>query len=285
MLARRHAAAFLPALALALLAACSSGSNPPAASPAATPEAAASSTRAPEAAPAPASTPAATSTGESTEVAAASAGQSALERAAPLPTAGSLPAGRWVAGKHYRPLSPAQPTNVAPGKVEVVEVFWYGCPHCYALDPFLESWRKSAPSYVEFVRLPVMWQTAHKQHARIYYTLQALNAVDRLHGKVFSEVNQKHNPLIAETEEGSLKLQQAFAKANGISEKDYADAFNSFSVQTKLKQAEDLTLRYRVEGVPLIVINGKYVSDVGMAEGQANLISLINDLAAAEKRL
>lgn len=283
MNALRLRAAGTSALVLATLVACSSQTESPAAPTAAAPEApAASSTRAPD-------TPAAvaaTSAGESSDIAAAgSAGQSALERAAPLPAAVSLPAGRWIAGKHYRPLSPAQPTNVAPGKVEVVEVFWYGCSHCYALDPFLDSWRKSAAAYIEFVRLPVMWQTAHKQHARLYYTLQALGAHDRLNGQVFSELHQKKNPLIAESEAGSLKLQQAFAKANGISEKDYADAFNSFSVQTKLKQAEDLTLRYRVEGVPLIVINGKYVTDVGMAEGQANLVSLINDLAAAEKRL
>ena len=91
-------------------------------------------------------------------------------------------------------------------------------------------------------------------------------------------------PLVGGNDAETLKAQQAFATANGISATDFANAFNSFTVQSKLQQAEELTTRYKVEGVPLVVINGKYVSDVGMAGGQANLISLINDLAAAEKR-
>ena len=75
--------------------------------------------------------------------------ESKIERVSPLPAAGQLPAGKWVAGVNYRPIVPAQPTDAAPGKVEVVEVFWYGCPHCYALDPYIESWRKTKPAYIE----------------------------------------------------------------------------------------------------------------------------------------
>jgi thiol:disulfide interchange protein DsbA len=163
-------------------------------------------------------------------------------------------------------------------------VFWYGCPHCYALEPFLDSWRKNLPPNVEFVRLPVMWSSTHRAHAHLYYTLQALGKLEALHSKVFNEIQVNKNPLAGADDAETLKVQVAFAKANGISEADYTNTFNSFSVKTRLAQADDLTMRYRVEGVPLVVINGKYVSDVGMAGGQANLISLINDLAAAEKR-
>src|SRR5215468_1216902 len=100
--------------------------------------------------------------------------ESKLEKASPLPAAGQLPAGKWQAGVNYRPLVPAQPTEAPPGKVEVVEVFWYGCPHCYALDPYIESWRKTKPSWIEFHRVPVTWQPVHQSHARLFYTLEAL---------------------------------------------------------------------------------------------------------------
>jgi thiol:disulfide interchange protein DsbA len=209
--------------------------------------------------------------------------EAALERIAALPAEGQLPTGKWVAGKNYQPLVPAQPTNVAPGKVEVVEVFWYGCPHCFALDPYLESWRKNKPSYVEFTRVPVMWGAVHRAHARLFYTLEALGKLDELHSKVFSEIHEKQDPLYGNSEAETQKLQVAFAKANGISESDFLKAYNSFGVQTNLQKADDLGRRYKVEGVPLVVINGKYESDVGMAGNQANLIQLINDLAAGEK--
>jgi protein dithiol oxidoreductase (disulfide-forming) len=224
------------------------------------------------------------SAGESSDIAAESSAPSPLERVAPLPASGTLPSGRWVAGKHYRVLSPAQPTSVAPGKVEVLEAFWYGCPHCYALEPFMTAWLKSAPPYVEFVRLPGTFNPAYRSHARFYYTLQALGAADRLTPAIFAEIHVKKDMLLGANDAASFKAQQAFAKANGISEKDFADAYESFSVTTRLQQADDLLQRYRVDSVPLIVVNGKYATDVGMAEGQANLISLISDLAAAEKR-
>jgi len=278
---KRAWAGLAAAAIAALLAGCGGNSGAPsAAAPAAAPAAPAAAASASSAAAANA-TP---SAGESLDIRGDDKNETALERAVALPPAGTLPAGRWVAGQHYRPLSPAQPTNVAPGKVEVVEVFWYGCSHCYALEPFMQAWLKKLPPDVEFVRVPVMWSSTHRAHARLYYTLQALGKVDALHTKVFDEIQQNHKPLVGGNDAETLKAQQAFATANGISAADYANAFNSFTVQSKLQQAEELTARYKVEGVPLVVINGKFVSDVGMAGSQANLISLINDLAAAEKR-
>jgi thiol:disulfide interchange protein DsbA len=269
---------------LALLGGCGSRTTTAPATPA--PAAPANSAPAPVAA-APA-TPAGPqpSAGESTDVGGGETDRTVtgLERLSPLPAAGSLPAGRWVAGQHYRPLSPAQPTNVSPGKVEVVEVFWYGCSHCYAFEPYLEKWEKTKPAYVELVRVPVMWSATHRAHARLYYTLQALGKADQLHTKVFDEIHKKNNTLLGSSDDETQKLQLAFATANGISAQDFTGAYNSFTVQTKLQQAEELTERYKVDGVPVVVINGKYVSDVGMAGNQTNLISLINDLVAAEKR-
>lgn len=211
-------------------------------------------------------------------------GDAALERLAALPAEAQLPAGPWKVGVNYKPIVPAQSTSAEAGQVEVVEVFWYGCGHCYALDPFLESWRKNKPANAKFVRVPVMWGPTHRAHGKLYYTLEALGKLDALHTKAFDEIHQKGNFLAANDDAQSLKLQLAFAKANGIGEADYTRAYNSFTVNAALQRAEDLTRRYQVEGVPLIVVNGKYRTDVGMAGGNGKLLELINYLVAAEKR-
>ena len=275
------------ALAL-LLAACS---QQPATPPAGTPPAAeAPANTAPGAtdgaAPAASAAGGTVAASESDKVdAATSAEESHLEKAAPLAKAGQLPAGKWIAGTHYRMLVPAQPTDAAPGHVEVVEMFWYGCPHCYSLDPYLESWRKNKPAYVEFRRVPITWGEVHRSHAHMFYALQALGKEEALHSAVFSEMHEKKNYMFTQGNENeSLAAQVAFAKAHGISEADYRNAYNSFSVQTNLQKSDELMRRFKVESVPLIVINGKFLTDVSMAGSPANVISVIGDLAASEKR-
>ena len=281
----------LLAIALLALPACSGPPSTP------TPSAATAATT-----PAPVASAAATVASASTPVTAPSAAPSApaaaagktdaapksdeskLERISPLPAAGQLPAGKWLAGVNYRPLVPAQPTDAAPGKVEVVEMFWYGCPHCYALDPYLESWRKSKPSYIDFKRVHVTWQAIHQSHAKMFYALQAVGKEEAVHSEVFAEMHDRKNYMFAQgNERETLAAQVAFVKAHGISESDFTNAYNSFTVQTELTKADELVHRYKVEGVPLMVINGKYVTDVNMAGSQANLISIVNDLAASEK--
>ena len=210
-------------------------------------------------------------------------GDVSLEHLAALPADAVLPGGKWKPGVNYNPIVPAQPTNVSPGKVEVVEGFWLGCPHCYALEPFVQAWLKNKPSYIEFVRVPVMWGPAHRAHARLFYTLQALNRPD-LFEKAFDAIQQKHEPLIAPKDDETLKLQEDFAKENGISADDYDKAYNSFSVNSNLQRAEQLTQRYQVEGVPLVVVDGKYSTDVAKAGGPQELIQLIDDLAASEHK-
>jgi thiol:disulfide interchange protein DsbA len=211
-------------------------------------------------------------------------GEAALERIAALPAAGQLPPGPWVAGKNYEVLSPAQPTDVPAGKVEVIEMFWYACPHCYALDATIESWRKSKPAYVEFRRVPVTWSDEHRSHARLFYTLKALGKLDELHSKVFDEIHQKDDLLyVPNDEKATLQKQLQFAKANGIAESDFVNAYQSFSVQTNLQQADDLARRDKIDSVPTFVIAGKYVTDAEMAGGAAKLTRLIDDLAANEK--
>jgi protein dithiol oxidoreductase (disulfide-forming) len=206
-----------------------------------------------------------------------------LERLAALPPQQQLPGGRWKAGTNYTPIVPAQTTGVSAGKVEVIEFFWYGCGHCYALEPYIQSWMKNKPDYIEFVRVPAMWGPVHRAHAHLFYTLEALGRSD-LHPKVFETIHQRGNMLVANDENRSLALGEDFAKANGIDAEAFRKAYASFSVNSNLQRAEELTRRYRVDNVPQMAVNGKYVTDVTKAGNQSNLLSLINDLAASERR-
>jgi thiol:disulfide interchange protein DsbA len=191
---------------------------------------------------------------------------------------------RWQRGVNYKLLSPAQPTTAPPEKVEVVYIFWYMCPHCYALDPFLQSWKEKKAPYVEYTRMPVMWGTAHRAHARLFYTLTALGKIEELHSAVFKEINANRQPLVSNDPIETEQMQTDFARRHGINEDDFRKAYNSFAVETALQRADQLTRRYQVAGVPYIVVNGKYATDVSMAGGQNQLVALINDLAAQEHK-
>ncbi len=205
-----------------------------------------------------------------------------------LPAADSLaqsgtPPAKWQAGRHYQLLTPAVATGAAPGKVQVLEIFWYGCGACYTLDPYLESWKKKAPANVEFQRLPVTWNAGAKLHARLFYTLRALKQEERLHAKVFDTIHRGGNGLLGNDEASTLEAQRNWARANGIDPKAFTDAWNSMGVAMRLRQADDLLKRYKPGGTPFMVINGRYTTDVGAAGGIPQMLSLIDDLVAAER--
>lgn len=276
----------LPVLAALSLCACARHAAPAAAaaaasSPAATPSAAAAQTSN-------GSTSAASSTAAQTSappVSTADQSQSttqSLEKLAAMPAAAQLPPnGRWKAGVNYDVISPAQPTVAKPGEVEVLEVFWLGCPHCYAFEPYIRAWLKKKPSYIQFVRVPVMWGPVHRLHAHLFYTLEALGR-DDLVEKAFDTIHKGDNPLIGDTEQDTLEKQTQWAQANGVSADAFRKAYNSFGVQTSLEHAQDLTNRYHVTGVPEVIVAGKYSTDVGKAGGHAETIQLIDFLAAFE---
>jgi thiol:disulfide interchange protein DsbA len=161
---------------------------------------------------------------------------------------------------------------------------WLGCPHCADLEPHMDSWAKKKPAYIKFSQEHVMWGPAHRAHGKLLYTLQALGRGDLI-PKVFTEIHQRNNILLSKTgnDAETQALQLAFAKANGISEADFLREYKGFAVNTRLQRAEELTRRYRIDTVPVVIINGKYRTDVGMAGGKEQLTQLINDLAAAEK--
>lgn len=216
--------------------------------------------------------------------AAVSGGDASLEGIVAMPDNVQLPDGKWKAGTNYKPIVPAQTTSAEPGQVEVIEFMWLGCPHCYDLQSSIEAWSKQKPPYVKFLQEHVMWGPAHRAHGKLLYTLLALNRPDLIR-KAFDEIHLRKNNLLSlkgdDAETRAMHI--AFAKANGLNEADFKREYDSFGVNTRLQHAEELTRRYRVESVPLIVVNGKYMTDVSMAGGKTQLLQLINDLAAAEK--
>lgn len=181
-------------------------------------------------------------------------------------------------GQQYKLLKPAQPTDVGPGKVQVVEVFWYACSHCYAIEPRVEAWTsKGKPPYVVSVQMPATWNELLKTHARVFYTAELLGKLQQLNGDIFREINVKGNRM--DTPE---KI-EAFFVSHGVSKADFQKAFSSFAVESKLRQAEEMNKRYRITGTPTWVVDGKYVTDVGMAGSEDALFEVLNALAAKAK--
>ena len=123
-------------------------------------------------------------------------------------------------------------------------MFWYGCSHCYNLEPVLSDWVKKLPADVSFVRIPVMWNPTNEIHGRIYYTAEALGKLDQINPAMFKAIHVENRPM---TEEKDIL---AFFEQNGVSAADFNKTFRSFAVESQLKRAKDLTVKYQVRGVP-----------------------------------
>jgi protein dithiol oxidoreductase (disulfide-forming) len=185
-------------------------------------------------------------------------------------------ASRFQLGRHYHRLSPTQPTSSGPEQVEVAEVFWYGCPFCYAFQPHIERWHERKPDHVSFVRLPAVWNPLVRLHARAYYTAEELGLIDEVHAELFHAIHEQGNPLDSEQ-----ALESFFARF-GVDAEEFHRAYDSYAVHTRLERAEELARRYRIASVPVVVINGRYTTDANMAGGYEQLVELIDVLAARE---
>jgi len=158
-----------------------------------------------------------------------------------------------AAGVEYRELQTAQPTDAAD-KIEVLEFFWYGCPHCYNFEPVLTPWVKKLPKDAQFRRVPAIFNDEWEQGARAYYTLEAIGEVERLHKPLFDAVHTGSRLRVA----NEAALTEWLGK-QGVDTKKFAAAYRSFSVEGKVKRAKQLTSAYKIEGVPTMAINGRYV--------------------------
>jgi thiol:disulfide interchange protein DsbA len=198
---------------------------------------------------------------------------------ATTPASSPAPSSKFVAGSQYEVLDPAQPTvGDNHGKVEVAEIFMFGCPHCAAFEPLLQNWLKTAPSYVSFVRIPAPWNAVAELHARAYYTAEALGKTAEIDGPFFNEIHVKHNML-----ESVDKLAAFFAQF-GVDDKTFRAKLTSFEIDAKVSRAADLVKRYKVPGTPAIVIDGKYLTNGAMAGTYDMWFEIIDDLAAQEHK-
>ncbi len=208
--------------------------------------------------------------------------------AATSTAAAATPGGtQWQEGTNFTRLVPAQPTNVPAGQVEVLEFFWYACPHCYALEPSVAAWLKSKPAYVSFSRVPVLWNEGHRSLARLFYTLDSMGKLNDVHSEIFKEIQVNGDPLIGPDPNNAAaaeRVQLAFIRRLGIPEADFEKEYHGFNVETAMQRADQLVQRYRVSAVPTFVVNGKYITDVGAAGSPDRLMSLLGDLAAQEHK-
>lgn len=193
-----------------------------------------------------------------------------------LPFAAGAQQGEFTEGKDYARLEPAQPTD-NPGKVEVMEVFWYGCPHCYDFEPRLTEWvDESMPEYAVFKRLPAVLNRQWEVHARAYYTAEALGVLDEIHKPLFEAIHEENRRL------GSNEAVADFFAEHGISAESYLSTADSFAVENKLRRAATLPGRLGVSGVPAMVVDGKYRVDARMAGSYEKLLETIEYLVALE---
>ncbi|MCZ6559550.1 MAG: thiol:disulfide interchange protein DsbA/DsbL [Gammaproteobacteria bacterium] len=183
---------------------------------------------------------------------------------------------RFIDGKNYTTLIPTQPTSSSPDKIEVAEIFMFSCPHCYNFEPHILQWLESKPSFIEFVRIPANFNALAREQSRAYYAAVQLGIAEEIMMPFFREFHINRKPL------NTPDRLAAFFSRFDVSEEDFLEAFNSFEVDSKVRQADKLTRRYKITGVPAVVINGKYVSGADLTGGYENLIALMNDLAAQE---
>jgi len=197
--------------------------------------------------------------------------------------AASQPANwQFKENQHFVRLVPTQPTVGGADKIEVAEFFWYGCPHCYTFEPYINEWADNKPANVRFVRVPAMWNRGLELHAQLYYTEEVLvaNGVIKdpaaFREAVFAEYHRRGNRL------GSKDAIQSFFARYDVSAEDFESAWGSFEVNQKMRVAADLARRYGIASVPMVVVNGKYRTSGNEAGSLDVLLEVIDELVARE---
>ena len=192
---------------------------------------------------------------------------------------------KYSEGTHYVRMVPTQPTIGGADKIEVAEIFWYGCNHCYTFEPFINNWAENVPANARLVRIPATWNPLVKLHAQLYYTEEVLVK----NGKI-AEPEQFRNAVFAEYHRRGNRLtsldaiEELFGK-HGVSADDFKKTWESFEVAQKVRIADDLQRRYGITGVPAVVVNGKYRTGAGEAGGYPELLELIDELIVKESIL
>ena len=192
-------------------------------------------------------------------------------------TIGSVSADEYNVEGRYKRIKPARPLGQTD-KVEVVDVFWYGCPHCYHFLPLLEEWEAGKPDYVEFKRVPAIFTDSWAVHARAYYTARVLGVDGKLHIPVFNAIHGEKRSLNTRQE-----LMTFFAE-HGVSEEYFSATFDSFSVDAMARESQVMPRRWGVSGTPSVIVNGRYVISGSLAGSYEDMIKVLEVLIEREHK-
>jgi thiol:disulfide interchange protein DsbA len=182
--------------------------------------------------------------------------------------------GKLVAGADFQLVDPRAPVDAPKGKIEVVEFFWYSCPHCNAFEPTMEAWLKKLPKDVAFKRVPVAFRDDFVPQQRLFYALEAMGLLDKLHTKVFEAIHVQKQRLARAEEIGPWIASQ------GVNEVKFMEQYNSFSATSKARRAVQLQDAYRIEGVPTLGIAGRFYTDGVLGKSMERALQITDALVA-----
>lgn len=174
-------------------------------------------------------------------------------------------------------LKPAQPTQTGD-KIEVVEVFWYGCPHCYSFEPFIEEWLKTLPADVQFIRLPGVLNPGWIPHAKAYYAAEKLGVLEKIHRPLFDAIHKEKKQVFNDNQI------RDFFVSKGVAAEQFSETYASKEVDAKIRQAYFLARDYKLTGVPSIVVNGKYLTSASNTGTFEDMINVLNELIEKERQ-
>jgi thiol:disulfide interchange protein DsbA len=183
-----------------------------------------------------------------------------------------------VEGTDYLSLDKRVPTDVGAGKIELIEFFWYSCPHCNSFEPQFAAWVKAAPKDVVVVRVPVRFRDDFEAQQRAYYVFESLNMVDAMHGKLFHAIHTERQQL------NTAPALAAWANKNGLPEKKFLDTFNSFGVATKARRATQLQEAFKVQGVPALGVAGRFYTDGSLTQTMDRALQVAEYLIGEVRR-
>ncbi len=178
---------------------------------------------------------------------------------------------------HYERIAPAQPTEAPAGQIEVVEVFWYGCPHCFDFEPTLSRWLQDKPADVFFRRLPGVFNENWAIHARAYYALEKLGGLEATHSALFHAIHEERQRLF---DQASLA---DFYATKGVDKEAFNREYDSFAVEGKVLKAAKLAKGYGITGVPAVIVNGRYRTSATLAGGYDELLKVVAFLVDKER--
>ena len=181
------------------------------------------------------------------------------------------------AGTEYQVLAQPLPLESAT-KVEVIEFFWYGCPHCFAFEPVLAPWTKKLPGSVLFNRVPAVFNETWEPHAKLYYALEILGEAERLHKVIFDAIHRDHKQLATEASIGE------FLELHGIPRRKFTDTYNSFSVNSKILRSKQLQSAYKIDGVPAMGVDGRYWTSATLLGGSHAAVLPVVEYLIGEAR-